>query len=169
MSQPFFEGMDAANVDLKAFSEEFYRRLTSGHLEPVLETLQWLVHESDVWLEITNLIVPGENDSPDELRRMCDWIAEQLGPDVPVHFSAFHPDFEMTDRPATPPSTLATAYDAARQAGLHYAYTGNISDRRRQSTYCPGCGELLIERDGYQLGTYALEHDKCARCGTVIG
>jgi len=165
---PFFEVMDAANVDLKAFSEEFYHRLTGGHLQPVLDTLRWLAHQSDVWLEITNLIVPGENDSPDEIRRMGDWIAEALGPDVPVHFSAFHPDFEMTDRPRTPPATLAAAYDAARQAGLHYVYTGNVSDRRRQSTYCPGCGELLIERDGYQLGVYALKQAKCARCGTAI-
>jgi AmmeMemoRadiSam system radical SAM enzyme/AmmeMemoRadiSam system protein B/AmmeMemoRadiSam system protein A len=165
---PFFEVMDAANVDLKAFTEEFYHRLTGGHLQPVLDTLRWLVHQSDVWLEVTNLIVPRENDSPEELRRMCDWIAEQLGPEVPVHFSAFHPDFEMTDRPPTPPSTLALAYDTARQAGLHYVYTGNVSDRRRQSTYCPNCDELLIERDGYQLGVYAVEQGKCARCATPI-
>ncbi len=165
---PFFEEIDAANVDLKAFREDFYHRLTGGHLQPVLETLEWLVRESEVWLEITNLVVPGENDSPDELRELCDWIAERLGADVPVHFSAFHPDFEMTDRPRTPASTLAAAYDAARQAGLHYAYTGNVSDRRRQSTYCPSCGALLIERDGYQLGRYALVHAKCADCGTAI-
>ncbi len=165
---PFFEVMDAANVDLKAFTENFYRELTGGQLEPVRETLRWLVHQSEVWVEITNLIVPRENDSPDELKRMCDWIAEELGPHVPVHFSAFHPDFQMTDRAPTPPATLAAAHDLARQAGLSYAYTGNISDRRRQSTYCPGCGELVIERDGYQLGVYALNGDQCARCGSPV-
>ena len=165
---PFFEAMDATNVDLKAFSDEFYRELTGGRLEPVLDTLRWLVHQSDVWVEITNLIVPRENDSPDELKRMCDWIAEELGPHVPVHFSAFHPDFQMTDRAPTPPATLALAYDVAQQAGLPHVYTGNISDRRRQSTYCPSCGKLLIERDGYKLGEYALAGDTCAHCGSPV-
>jgi len=166
--RPFFEVMDAANVDLKAFSEEFYWELTRGHLVPVLDTLRWLVGESDVWVEITNLIIPGENDSSDELKRMCGWIVEELGPEVPVHFSAFHPDFKMIDHPRTPPATLAAAHDIARQAGLHYVYTGNISDRRRQSTYCPGCGQVLIERDGYELGVYALNGDKCGHCGRTV-
>jgi len=166
--KPFFEVMDAANVDLKAFGEEFYRKLTGGHLEPVLDTLRWLVHESDVWVEITNLIIPQENDSPDELERMCGWVVEELGCDVPLHFSAFHPDFQMTDRAGTPPATLAAAYDIARKAGVHYVYIGNIHDRGRQSTYCPACGEMLIERDGYRLGTYALERDKCGHCGAAV-
>ncbi|NQT12877.1 MAG: AmmeMemoRadiSam system radical SAM enzyme, partial [Planctomycetes bacterium] len=166
--KPFFEVMDAANVDLKAFSETFYKKLTGGRLEAVLDTLRWLVHESDVWVEITNLIIPQENDSSDELKRMCGWVVEELGCDVPLHFSAFHPDFRMTDRPPTPPSTLAAAYDIARNAGVHYVYTGNIHDRDRQSTYCPACGEMLIERDGYRLGTYALKRDKCRHCGEPI-
>jgi AmmeMemoRadiSam system radical SAM enzyme/AmmeMemoRadiSam system protein B/AmmeMemoRadiSam system protein A len=166
--ETFFEGMDAANIDLKGFSEEFYRRLTVGHLEPVLDTLRWLVHQSDVWVEITNLIIPGENDSPDELRAMCRWIVEELGPDVPLHFSAFHPDFRMLDHEPTPIKTLLTAHDIARRAGLRYVYTGNVSDRRRQTTYCPDCGGMLIERDGYHLGEYALEQDHCGHCGKHI-
>ncbi len=165
---PFFEVMDAANVDLKAFTEDFYWKLCSGHLQPVLDTLRWLVRQSDVWVEITNLVIPRENDSPDELKRMCGWIADELGPDVPLHFTAFHPDFRMLDHPPTSPAMLSAAYDIAREAGLHYVYTGNISDRRRQSTYCPSCGQMLIERDGYQLGVYALKRAQCAHCGTPV-
>jgi AmmeMemoRadiSam system radical SAM enzyme/AmmeMemoRadiSam system protein B/AmmeMemoRadiSam system protein A len=164
----FYEVMDAANVDLKGFTEGFYWRLTSGHLEPVLDTLRWLVRETEVWVEVTNLIIPQANDSSDELRKMCQWIVEQLGPDVPVHFTAFHPDFRLQDRPRTPPATLAAAHDMAREAGIRYAYTGNLSDRTRQSTFCPDCGQLLIERDQYYLGTYWLEHDRCRQCGTRI-
>jgi len=165
---PFFEVMDAANVDLKGFREEFYWKLTSGHLEPVTDTLRWLVHDTDVWVEITNLIIPQANDSADELERMCDWIVEDLGPDVPVHFTAFHPDFRMVDRGPTPPETLAIAQEIALRAGLRYAFTGNIHDRQRQSTYCPGCGRVVIERDGYYLGVYALLQDRCRHCGTQI-
>ncbi len=165
---PFYLAMDAANVDLKAFSEDFYWKLTSGHLEPVRDTLRWLVRQTDVWVEITNLVIPRANDSADELKRMCDWVVEELSPDVPVHFSAFHPDFRMTDRPQTPPATLRRAQQIARAAGLKYAYTGNISDPATQSTYCPGCGTLLIRRDGYLLGQYALEMNRCRRCGTPI-
>ena len=163
-----YEVMDAANVDLKGFTEEFYRELTGGHLEPVLDTLRWLVHQSDVWVEITNLIIPRANDSPEEIRRMCEWIAAELGTDVPLHFSAFHPDFRLTDRGPTPPETLAAAHDIARRAGLRYVYTGNVSDRRRQSTYCPNCGEVVIERDRYHLGVYALEGNRCRHCGATI-
>ena len=164
----FFQEIDAANVDLKAFSEDFYVRLTGGHLEPVLDTLRWLVHQSDTWVEITNLVIPGENDSPDELRRMCAWIADELGPDVPVHFSAFHPDFKLTDHPATPLSTLLKAYQTARRAGLRYVYTGNVSDREHQHTYCPGCGRVVIERDGYGLGAVDLQEGCCGHCHTKI-
>ena len=164
----FFEEIDAANVDLKAFSEDFYKDLTGGHLQPVLDTLQWLVHESDVWLEITNLIVPDANDSPAEIEQMCQWIAERLGPDVPLHFTAFHPDFKLVDRGPTPPETLATAHDIAKKAGLRYVYTGNISDASRQSTYCPRCNRVLIERDGYNLGRYELDGDRCGHCGAPI-
>lgn len=166
--EAFYNVMDAANVDLKGFSEEFYWKLTSGHLEPVLDTLRWLTHETNVWLEITNLIIPGANDSDDEISRMCQWIAKELGPDVPLHFSAFHPDFRMRDRGPTPPSTLVGACQLARNAGLRYVYTGNVSDAQRQSTYCPGCGRLVIERDGYTLGKYALRQDCCLHCGTHI-
>ena len=152
----FFAVMDAANVDLKGFTEDFYRELTNSRLAPVQDTLRWLVHESNVWLEVTNLLIPGKNDSEDELKRMCAWLAETLGPDVPVHFTAFHPDFRMKDVPPTPPATLVKAYEIARLAGLHYVYTGNVSDRTRQSTYCPQCGQLLVGRDGYRLDVYCL-------------
>jgi len=166
--KPLFEVMDAANVDLKGFTEDFYWKLSGGHLQPVLDTFRWLAHESDVWVEITNLVIPRANDSADEIARMCGWIVEELGPDVPVHFTAFHPDFRLTDRGPTPPGTLAMAYEVARRAGVRYAYTGNVSDRKHQSTYCPGCGRLLIERDGYDLGVYALSGGTCAGCGAGI-
>lgn len=164
----FYEVMDAANVDLKGFREEFYWKLCAGHLQPVLDTLRWLVHESQVWVEITNLIIPGANDSPDELKRMCAWIVAELGPDVPVHFTAFHPDFRMVDTPATPISTLNAAYDIARTEGVRYVYTGNVADPQRQSTYCPGCGRVVIQRNGYHLGTYALEGNRCRYCGAAV-
>ncbi len=150
----FFEHMDAANVDLKGFTEEFYWKFTGGHLQAVLDTLRWLVHESDVWLEITNLVIPGANDDRDEIARMCDWVAAELGPEVPLHFSAFHPDFRLTDRGRTPGETLRR-HARLRKAGLRYVYTGNVSDREHQNTYCPGCGGLVIERDGYALARMA--------------
>ncbi len=161
----FYAHMDAANVDLKAFTEDFYRKITYSHLEPVLDTLRYLKHETEVWFEITNLIIPDANDSDDELTRMCDWILTALGPDVPVHFSAFHPDFRMTDRPRTPPETLLKAYSIAKRAGLHFPYVGNIHDVEHSSTYCYACSTQLIERDWYQLGKYALMGDLCGACG----
>ena len=161
----FYVHMDAANVDLKAFTEDFYRKITYSHLEPVLDTLRYLKNETDVWFEITNLIIPNANDSEDELTRMCDWILEALGPNVPVHFSAFHPDFRMFDRPPTPPETLLQAYAIAKRSGLHYPYVGNIHDVSHGSTYCMACSELLIERDWYQLGKYGLLGSLCGRCG----
>ena len=164
----FYAEMDAANVDLKAFSEAFYQSLTAGHLEPVRDTLRWLVHETEVWVEITNLVIPGANDSDDELKRMCDWIAEELRPNVPVHFSAFHPDFRMTDRPPTPPETLRRAHQLAEEAGIRYAYTGNIHDPAHQSTYCPECRELLIERSGYQIGRYGMDENRCGHCDAEV-
>ena len=166
--KPLFELMDAANVDLKGFTEDFYRDLTSSHLAPVQDTLEWLVRESNVWLEVTTLLVPGKNDSEEELKRMCAWLVETLGPDVPLHFSAFHPDFRMKDLPPTPPATLTRAHTIARSAGLNYVYTGNVSDRTRQSTYCPRCGQVLVERDGYHLSTYGLQQDRCRGCGLAI-
>ena len=171
--RPFYEVMDAANVDLKGFSEEFYKHLTLSHLQPVLDTLRWLKHESDVWFEITNLIIPQANDSGDEIRQMCDWILDNVGPDVPVHFTAFHPDFKMMDREPTPPRMLHEAYELARAAGLNYVYAGNIHSPREQTTYCPGCKRAVIERNGYTLGNYAVDCDgsgagRCTHCGTAI-
>jgi AmmeMemoRadiSam system radical SAM enzyme/AmmeMemoRadiSam system protein B/AmmeMemoRadiSam system protein A len=165
---PFFQHIDAANVDLKGFSEEFYHTLTDGRLEPVLETLRWLARQSTTWLEVTNLIIPRANDSLEEIERMCRWMVEELGADVPLHFSAFHPDFKLSDRGPTPPETLAAAYDVARRAGLHYVYTGNVSDRRRQTTYCPGCGRAVIERDGYVVGDYQIRQGRCTQCNTAV-
>lgn len=164
----FYSCMDAANVDLKAFTEKFYKQLTLAALEPVLDTLKWLKHESDVWFEITNLIIPEENDSSEELKAMCDWIVTNLGEEVPVHFTAFHPDFKLMHRPSTPPSTLIRAREIAINAGIKYAYTGNVNDVERQSTYCPNCSILLIERDWFQLGKYNIKNGCCNKCGTKI-
>lgn len=164
----FFEPMDAANVDLKGFTEDFYYKITYSHLQPVLETIEWLVRETDVWVELTNLVIPRTNDAPDELRQMCDWIVKHCGTDVPVHFSAFHPDFRMLDLPPTPRETLIEAYEIGRAAGIRHVYVGNIDDVRRQSTYCPHCGELLIERNWYALGAYRLKGDRCGACGGGI-
>jgi len=166
--RPFFEAMDAANVDLKAFDEQFYRRLTLSHLQPVLDTLRFLRTETDVWFEVTNLVIPQANDSPDEVRAMCDWLVENAGESTPVHFSAFHPDFRMTDRPATDLVTLLAAHEAALKAGLKYVYVGNVNDRTHQSTYCPHCGRLVIERDWYELGAYQLQGDRCDHCGSRV-
>lgn len=162
---PFFSTMDAANVDLKGFTEDFYYKITYSHLQPVLDTLEWLHRETDVWFEITNLVIPRTNDSPDEIRRMCEWILQHCGDEVPVHFTAFHPDFRMRDLPNTPHETLLQAYELGRQAGLKYVYTGNVDDVRHQSTYCPGCGKRVIERNWYELGEYRLSGDVCQGCG----
>jgi pyruvate formate lyase activating enzyme len=164
----FFGAMDAANIDLKGFTDAFYQKYTLSHLEPVLDTLRWLRAESGVWFEITNLIIPGANDEAETPARLCGWILEELGPDVPLHFTAFHPDFRLRDRPPTPPETIAAARDRAIAMGLHYVYTGNVHDVRRQSTYCPECGTLVIERDGYEIGAYGLTQDHCATCGRTI-
>ncbi|MBY6224389.1 AmmeMemoRadiSam system radical SAM enzyme [Ferrimonas balearica] len=169
----FFAGMDAANVDLKGFTEGFYKRVCGGHLEPVLDTLRYLRRETEVWFEITTLLIPGLNDSDSELHQMAAWIRDELGPDVPLHFSAFHPDFKMLDRPATPPATLARARTIAMAEGLHYVYTGNVHDPKGGSTWCPGCGALVIERDWYQLGQWGMVADatgagRCAQCGEAI-
>ncbi|MGE3778129.1 MAG: AmmeMemoRadiSam system radical SAM enzyme, partial [Pirellulaceae bacterium] len=165
---PFFEFMDAANVDLKAFTEEFYFKVTYSHLQPVLETLEWLRRETPVWFEITNLVIPQANDSLDEIRSMCDWILQHVGDEVPVHFTAFHPDFRMRDRPATPPETLVAAHEVACQQGLKYVYTGNVNDVVHQSTYCGACQQLVIERNWYELGAYHLAGNRCAHCGAAV-
>lgn len=164
----FYEFMDAANVDLKAFTEEFYYRISLAHLQPVLDTLAWLKHETDVWFEITNLVIPRANDDLREIQQMCDWILEAVGDEVPVHFTAFHPDFRMLDRPRTPHESLIAAREIALKTGLKYVYVGNVDDVERQSTYCPTCGKLLIERNWYELGEYALDGNRCRHCGTTI-
>jgi pyruvate formate lyase activating enzyme len=165
----FFAAMDAANIDLKAFTERFYRNVCGAELAPVLETLEYVKQETRTWLEITTLLIPGENDSDAELDAMTQWIASRLGADVPLHFSAFHPDWKMDDHPPTPPATLTRARRIAMQNGLRYVYTGNVHDRIGGSTWCHGCGELLIERDGYELGRWGLTPAGCcAECGTKI-
>lgn len=164
----FYRVMDAANVDLKGFTEEFYSKYTLSHLAPVLETLKWLTRESETWFEITNLIIPSANDDPDDLRRMCAWIVAHCGEDVPLHFTAFHPDFRMMDCPRTPIETLVSAYEIARSEGVRFPYIGNVRDRMRQNTYCPSCNALLIGRDWHEIGAYAMEGDRCGRCGTRI-
>jgi len=163
----FFRHMDAANIDLKAFTESFYRRLCSGSLTPVLETLDYLKHETDVWFEITTLLIPGENDSNRELQGLVRWIAKHLGPDVPLHFTAFHPDWKMRDTLPTPSETLLRARAAGLEAGLRYVYTGNVHDEASQSTYCHGCGSKLIGRDWYELTAWNLDpQGRCNNCGT---
>jgi pyruvate formate lyase activating enzyme len=161
-----FAEMDAANVDLKAFTEAFYRKQCAGSLAPVLETLEWLHRETSVWLEVTTLLIPGENDSERELHAAAAWFAETLGPDVPWHFSAFHPDYRMLASPPTPPATLARARKIARSYGLRYVYTGNVHDEAGQSTVCHACGEVLIGRDWYTLTAFRLAAGgACRRCG----
>jgi pyruvate formate lyase activating enzyme len=165
--ETFFGAIDAANVDLKAFTERFYRDLCASSLQPVLDTLEYVARETDVWLEITNLVIPGENDTDDEFDAMTTWIVEHLGPDVPVHFSAFHPDWKMRDTPPTPAATLRRAREIARRNGVRHAYTGNVHDRDGDTTSCAGCGAVLIERDWYQLLTWNLDDTgRCTSCGT---
>ncbi len=165
----FFEKMDAANVDLKAFSDDFYFRLTGARLQPVLDTLVYLKRETDVWFEITTLLIPGHNDSDAEVEAMSAWIARELGPDVPLHFTAFHPDWKMRDVPATLPATLARARGIALKAGLHYVYTGNVHDTAGGTTSCPGCHAPLIVRDGYRIDRYDLAPDgRCPHCGATV-
>ena len=164
----FYRYMDAANVDLKAFTEDFYNRITKSHLQPVLDTLIYLKQETDVWFEITTLLIPGKNDSENEIDEMSRWIVEHLGPDVPLHFTAFHPDWRMLDVPATPPATLSRAREIATENGVRYAYTGNVHDVTGGSTVCHECGETLIARDWYVLEAWNLTDDgRCQACGTV--
>jgi pyruvate formate lyase activating enzyme len=165
----FYQHMDAANIDLKAFTEDFYRKITFSRLGAVLETLEYLRHETDVWFEITTLLIPGHNDSDAEIADQCRWLVEHLGPDVPLHFSAFHPDFKMTDVPRTPPATLSCARRIALDTGLRYVYTGNVHDPEGQTTYCSGCGDPVVARDWYVISGYRLdEHGRCGRCGTAL-
>ena len=164
----FYRYMDAANVDLKAFTERFYYKLTGAHLQPVLDTLCYLKHETDVWFEITTLLIPDENDSAAEIEEMSLWIIENLGPDVPLHFTAFHPDWKMRDKPRTPPATLTRARDIAIRNGLRYVYTGNVHDQRGGTTHCHHCDGALIVRDWYVLHAWNLTDDgRCLSCGTA--
>jgi pyruvate formate lyase activating enzyme len=165
----FYAKMDAANVDLKAFTEEFYFMLTGAHLKPVLDTLVYLKHKTGVWLEITTLLIPGKNDSDEEIDAQCRWIAKELGRDVPLHFSAFHPDWKMTDIPPTPAATLSRARRIALGHGLRYVYTGNVHDPEGGSTYCPHCGGVAIARDWYRVLEYGITGDgRCEKCGGAI-
>ncbi len=165
----FFEPMAAANIDLKAFTEDFYWKVCGAHLADVLDTITWVYGHTGTWAELTTLLIPGHNDSAAEIERMCRWILAELGPDVPLHFSAFHPDFRMLDLPPTPPATLRAARAAALDAGLHFVYTGNVHDPSGETTSCPSCGETLIERDWYAVLTYRVTPDgACPACGTPV-
>jgi pyruvate formate lyase activating enzyme len=162
-----YDHIDAANIDLKAFTENFYGKITLTHLQPVLDTLQWLKNETQVWFELTNLMIPTLNDDPDETRRLADWILEHLGPDVPLHFTAFHPDFKLQDKPRTPPETLHRARAIAREAGLRYVYEGNIfSDAA--NTNCSSCNQLLIRRNWHDVLRNNLKSGACPKCNTPI-
>jgi len=165
----FYSHMDAVDIDFKGFSEEFYSKICSAHLQEVKETLIYVKQETDVWLEITTLLIPGENDSDQELQEMSAWVVENLGPDVPWHFSAFHPDWKMKEVPATPPSTLRKARDIARASGVRHVYVGNVHDEEADSTYCHGCGKRLIGRDWYELTEWNLTAvGACPDCGTAL-
>jgi pyruvate formate lyase activating enzyme len=163
--EELFSTMDAANVDLKAFTEAFYAKTCAGHLAPVLETLEYVADETDVWLEVTTLLIPGLNDSDEEIDAETAWLVEHLGVDVPLHFSAFHPDWKLRDRPPTPAATLTRARGIALANGLRYVYTGNVHDPEGQTTTCHACGATLIERDWYELGAWNLVSGACASCG----
>lgn len=163
----FFEHMDAANVDLKSFDEKFYWKITGSHLQPVLDTIEYIHNETNVWMELTTLIIPGYNDSEKEINEMTLWVMENLGADVPMHFTAFHPDYKFMDAPATPLSALKQARDIAIKNGVHYVYTGNVHDKSGDSTYCCSCGTRLIERDWYELGEWNLDDNGCCnQCST---
>ena len=160
--------LDAINVDLKAFTEDFYRNRCKAKLQPVLDTLRYIARNTDIWLEVTTLVIPELNDSDEELKQIADFIGQELGSHVPWHISRFRPDFEMTDKYPTPTSTLERAYDFGKKAGLHYIYIGNLPGSGRESTYCHECGQLLIERIGYQIGQYKLLNSCCPGCGAKV-
>lgn len=163
-----YKNIDAANVDLKAFTEEFYFKNTYSHINYVLDTLMWIKHDTDVWLEITTLLIPGENDSDDEIKKECDWILKNLGDEVPIHFTAFHPDFKMMNKKSTPHTTLINAKSIALSAGIKYVYLGNVHDSKNQSTYCNNCNSLLIERNWHQINLVNLRGSKCKICGNKL-
>lgn len=162
----FFTYMDAANIDLKAFSDEFYKKNCLVHLQPVLDTIKYVKNETNCWLELTTLLIEGENDSDEELQAQCEWIVKELGPDVPLHFSAFHPAYKLMDKAQTKPATLFRAHDIAKKAGINFVYTGNISDTKTSTTYCSACKKPLILRLGYELATENLRQGHCTFCGS---
>jgi pyruvate formate lyase activating enzyme len=165
----FFGAMDATNIDLKGFTRDFYRKVCLADLQPVLDTIEYVANETDTWVELTTLVIPGMNDGDAEIRELASWVRDHVGLDVPLHFTAFHPDYKMMDRPPTPPETLRRAREIARDLGLRYVYTGNIRDEAGASTWCPGCNALLIERHGYAIRSYALDAEgACKQCGTRI-
>lgn len=166
--EDIYKFIDGANVDLKAFTEDFYRRLTFSHLQTVLDTLMWLKKETNVWLEITTLLIPGENDSSYEIEKLSEWILNSLGADTPIHFTAFHPDFKMRDKPPTSHSTLRRAREIALEKGLKFVYVGNVFDREGQTTFCPNCKVKLIERDWHSVLSYRLVNGRCHKCGEKI-
>ena len=167
-AREFYAKMDAANIDLKAFTDDFYFKLCGGHLQPILDLIAMVHLETDCWIELTTLLIPGHNDSDGELKRLADWCHKELGPDVPLHFSAYHPDYKL-DAPATPPALLQRARKIAMDAGLRYVYIGNVHDRSGDATLCPGCGKAVIERDWYEILNYALDDTgHCKHCGMAI-
>jgi len=164
--EDFFQEMDGANIDLKGFSEDFYHQLCSGSLQPVLDTLIYLQEQTSVWFELTTLLIPGKNDSDEELDAMTKWVVDHLGPEVPIHFTAFHPDYKMVDLPPTPQGTLTRAREIAKKNGIYHAYTGNVHDKVGESTYCHQCGNILIGRDWYELSEWNLtDRGYCGECG----
>ncbi|MFQ5508966.1 MAG: AmmeMemoRadiSam system radical SAM enzyme [Leptospirillia bacterium] len=165
----FFAKMDAVNVDLKGFTEDFYHKLCAAHLDPILDTLRYIRHETRVWLELTTLLIPGENDSDEEITSLSRWVARELGEDVPLHFTAFHPDYRMLNVPPTPPDTLRRARNIALAEGLRYVYTGNVHDQEGGTTRCPDCGKPVIVRDWYEILDYHVsDTGHCEHCGGMI-
>ncbi len=162
----FFKHMDAVNVDLKAFNDEFYKRNCLAGLDPILDTIKYIKNETNCWMELTTLLIEGENNFEDELQNECKWIVDNVGVDTPLHFSAFHPDYKFLDRKPTKLSTLLKAYDIAKKAGLRYIYIGNVLNTKTSTTYCHGCLKAIIKRDGYQVLEYNLENGNCKFCGT---
>jgi pyruvate formate lyase activating enzyme len=163
-----YKYIDAANVDLKAFTETFYHKLTFSHLNDILDTLVWLKNETEIWFEITTLLIPDENDSSEEIKKMCDWILSNLGDKIPLHFTAFHPDFKMRDKSKTPFSTLDMARKIALKSGIKYCYTGNVHNVEGQTTYCPNCNEPVIIRDWHSVLEIKMKNEKCNNCGQKI-
>lgn len=163
-----YKNVDAANVDLKGFTDDFYRKITSSHIDPVLDTLVWLKKETDIWFEITNLKIPDENDSIEETKEMCEWILKNLGDEVPIHFTAFHPDFKMLDKSRTPTETITEARKIAMDMGIKYCYVGNVHDMSGQTTYCPSCKTALIVRDWHKTYSMNIKNNKCKNCQTTI-